>query len=87
MSDPAVPADGDHYAADYYTANGQMGDRPALRWYVRLVRRYCGSGPSLDFGCGTGHLLRRLSALGPAAGFEISSWSAATARATAGWPG
>ena len=52
--------------------NGQAGDRPALRWYARLVRRYCGPGPYLDFGCGTGHLLRRLAAHGRAAGFEIS---------------
>jgi SAM-dependent methyltransferase len=74
------------YHADYYRANGQAGDRPALRWYARLVRRYCGPGPYLDFGCGTGHLLRRLSALGPAAGFDVSPWSVAAARSTAGCP-
>ena len=71
------------FGADYYRDNGQAGDRPALRWYVRLVRRYCGPGPCLDFGCGTGHLLRRLAARGPAAGFEVSEWSVAAARATA----
>jgi len=71
------------YDEDYYRANGQLGDRPALGFYVRLVRRYLGQGPYLDFGCGTGHLLRRLSAEGPAAGFEISEFSAATARQTA----
>ena len=78
----------DSYGAAYYAANGQAGDRPALRWYVRMVRRYCepgcgAPGPYLDFGCGTGHLLRRLAAHGPAAGLEVSPWSAATARATA----
>jgi SAM-dependent methyltransferase len=83
-SDPA-PA-GNAYDARYYRANGQAGDRPALRWYTRMVRRYCGQGPYLDFGCGTGHLLRRLAALGPAAGFEVSPWAAAAARATAGCP-
>lgn len=72
------------YDARYYAANRQAGDRPALRWYARLVRRYCGPGPYLDFGCGTGHLLRRLSAREPAAGFEVSAWSAARARAVAG---
>jgi SAM-dependent methyltransferase len=77
-----------YYDAAYYAANGQAGDRPALRWYVRMVRRYCtpdrgAPGPYLDFGCGTGHLLRRLSVHGPAAGLEVSAWSAATARATA----
>ena len=58
------------YDEEYYLANGQAGDRPALRWYTQLVRRYTAGGPYLDFGCGTGHLVRRLSALGPAAGFE-----------------
>jgi SAM-dependent methyltransferase len=71
------------YDESYYQANGQYGDRPALRLYVRLVRRYVGAGPYLDFGCGTGHLLRRLSQVGPAAGFEISPFSAARARQTA----
>lgn len=73
----------DRYGPDYYRANGQAGDRPALRWYDRLVRRYCGPGPYLDYGCGTGHLLRRLSAHGSAAGFEVSAWSVAAARAAA----
>ena len=73
----------DPYGADYYRQNGQAGDRPALRWYARLVRRYCGPGPYLDFGCGTGHLLRRLAAHGSAAGLEVSAWSVAAARATA----
>jgi SAM-dependent methyltransferase len=79
----AVPGDPDYYDAAYYATNGQAGDRPALRWYTRMVLRYVGAGPYLDFGCGTGHLLRRLSARGAASGFEISPWSAATARATA----
>ncbi len=71
------------YDEDYYRANGQLGDRPALGWYVRLVRRYVGTGPYLDFGCGTGHLLRRLSAVAAAEGFEISEFSAERARRTA----
>ncbi|GAA4867743.1 class I SAM-dependent methyltransferase [Actinomycetospora straminea] len=71
------------YDEQYYLANGQADDRPALRWYTRLVQRYADGGPYLDFGCGTGHLVRRLSALGTAAGFEISEYSATTARATA----
>ena len=76
------------YDAAYYRANRQAGDRPALRWYARLVRRYCtpvpgAPGPYLDFGCGTGHLLRRLAAHGPAAGFEVSPWAADAARTTA----
>ncbi|HEY2221099.1 MAG TPA: hypothetical protein VGI02_03520, partial [Actinomycetospora sp.] len=74
---------GDHYDADYYAGNGQAGDRPALRLYTRLVARYTDGGPYLDFGCGTGHLVRRLSALGPAWGVELSEWSANAARGNA----
>jgi SAM-dependent methyltransferase len=77
-----VAGHADHYDAKYYESNGQAGDRPALRWYVRMVRRYVGEGPYLDFGCGTGHLVRRLSRHGAAAGFEISPYSAETARRT-----
>ena len=78
-----VAGQADHYDAAYYEANGQAGDRRALRWYVRMVRRYVGPGPYLDFGCGTGHLVRRLSEHGAAAGLDISPYSAATARTTA----
>ncbi|WP_328303420.1 class I SAM-dependent methyltransferase [Actinomycetospora sp. NBC_00405] len=78
-----MSAESTEYDEQYYQANGQADDRPALRWYTRLVRRYTAGGPYLDFGCGTGHLVRRLSALGPAAGFEISEYSARTARANA----
>lgn len=85
MSAGFEPAAGkpDDYDASYYDGNGQAGDRPALRWYVRMVRRYVGSGPYLDFGCGTGHLLRRLAAVHPSSGFEISAYSAGLSRATA----
>lgn len=71
------------YDEEYYRFNGQADDRPALKLYTRLVARYTDGGPYLDFGCGTGHLVRRLCALGPAAGFEVSDYSAARARANA----
>ena len=73
----------DHFDEDYYRANGQLGDRPALRFYARLVRRYLGPGPYLDYGCGTGHLVRHLSGIGVATGFEISAYSAGQARRNA----
>lgn len=68
---------------EYYRRNGQLDDRPALRFYTRLVARYIGRGPVLDFGCGTGHLVRRLGSRGPADGFEVSRYSADRARRTA----
>jgi cyclopropane fatty-acyl-phospholipid synthase-like methyltransferase len=72
----------DGYGEAYYQDNGQLEDRPALLLYQRLVKRYLGDGPILDVGCGTGHLLRRLSTLGPADGLELSEFSAARARMT-----
>src|SRR5690606_12011906 len=72
-----------HFDEAYYASNGQLGDRPALGFYTRLVRRHVSPGPYLDYGCGTGHLVRRLAELGPAEGFEVSAFSAATARRTA----
>jgi SAM-dependent methyltransferase len=60
----------DDYGSAYYEGNGQSGDRPALRLYQRLARRHFPAGPVLDFGCGTGYLLRRLSKNGPADGLE-----------------
>lgn len=71
------------YDEDYYRRNGQIGDRPALRYYVRLLRRYAPDGPFLDFGCGTGHLVRRLAVAGSAAGFEVAAYSAGQAQRTA----
>ncbi|MFC5062716.1 class I SAM-dependent methyltransferase [Actinomycetospora atypica] len=83
MSFEPRQGEAEHYDEAYYDANGQAGDRPALRYYTRLVGRYTDAGPYLDFGCGTGHLVRRLSALGPASGFELSDWSAEAARRNA----
>ena len=45
---------GPECSEEYYRDSGHARDRPALRWYMRLVRRYCGVSPYLDFGCGTG---------------------------------
>lgn len=59
---------------EYYEFNRQDGDRPALWFYSRLVRRLLGPGPVLDFGCGTGFLLRRLIPHMPVAGLETSDW-------------
>lgn len=73
----------DEYGESYYQANGQSQDRPALRWYASLARRYLGSGPILDVGCGTGYLMKRLAAQGSQVdGVEVSPYSAATARIT-----
>lgn len=74
MSDASDP-----YGEDYYEANGQSGDRPALRFYTRVAARHLGAGRLLDFGCGTGHLLRRLAGRGPADGLELHEHGARAA--------
>src|SRR5271157_70511 len=63
------------YDRQYYENNGQSGDRPALWFYARLIRHLMLTGPILDFGCGTGHLVRRLSRWTEADGFEISTFA------------
>lgn len=62
-------------AADeqYYRANQLVGDRLALWWYARLIRKLRPEGGRLlDFGCGTGHLLKRLSSHFEAFGYDPS---------------
>lgn len=60
------------YDANYYCWNRQDTDRPALLFYMRLVRRYFLHGRVLDYGSGTGHFLRRLSGYFSVDGFDIS---------------
>lgn len=69
-----------NYDNSYYHGNQQDKDRPALALYQRLVRRYLPPGPVVDFGCGMGHLLRRLSSDRVAAGVEASDWAAAASQ-------
>lgn len=68
------------YAEDYYAANEQDGDRVALRWYAALVNRYSPPGRVLDFGCGTGWLVRRFLKSGSADGLEHSAYALAEAK-------
>lgn len=72
------------YDADYYQANGQDGDRPALKLFRRLARRYLEPGKVLDFGCGTGFFLPHLSKHFEACGVESSDWAREVARRSTG---
>ena len=57
----------------YYCAHHLSEDRIALWWYARVVRKLRPRGGRLlDFGCGTGHLLRRLSAHFEAFGYDAA---------------
>lgn len=72
------------YTEQYYDTHGLAGDRIALWFYARLVRRLRRKGGRLlDFGCGTGHLLRRLSEHFEAYGYDASAEARGTCRLTA----
>ncbi|MGH7787541.1 MAG: class I SAM-dependent methyltransferase [Candidatus Binatia bacterium] len=72
------------YTEQYYATHGLSGDRIALWWYARMVRRLRRRGGRLlDFGCGTGHLLRRLSPHFEAYGYDASAEARSVCRLTA----
>jgi SAM-dependent methyltransferase len=72
------------YTEQYYAAHGLAGDRIALWFYARMVRRLRrGGGRLLDFGCGTGHLLRRLCEHFEAYGYDASAEARTVCRLTA----
>ncbi len=60
---------------DYYNFNSQDSDRPALGFYFRVWKKFCQIGPVLEFGCGVGHLARRLSSRSTTFGFEINPYA------------
>jgi SAM-dependent methyltransferase len=62
-----------NYDDSYYQANDQDSDRIALGWYSRLIRKHAVEGSTaLDYGCGTGYFVRRLSKYFQVAGFDTS---------------
>ena len=60
---------------EYYRTNGQDKDRPALWMYFRFWRRYCSRGPVLEFGCGVGHLTRRISRFAKVYALEVNHYA------------
>ncbi len=68
----------------YYDAHQLSEDRVALWWYARVVRRLCPAGGRLlDFGCGTGHLLKRLTPHFEAYGYDAAPYARNQCRTTA----
>ena len=68
----------------YYEEHGMSGDRRALWWYARVVRGLRPRGGRLlDFGCGTGYLLKRLSAHFEAFGYDAAPYARTRARSNA----
>jgi SAM-dependent methyltransferase len=69
---------------EYYEGGQLSEDRIALWWYARVVRRLRPQGGRLlDFGCGTGHLLKRLSAHFEAFGYDAAPFARSACRANA----
>lgn len=60
------------YDKAYYQVNRQAEDRLALKFYYRIVSSYVKSGKVLDFGCGTGHFIKRFRKNYEAWAYDIS---------------
>jgi SAM-dependent methyltransferase len=72
------------FSEDYYTTFGLDDDRIALWFYARLLRRLRPRGGRLlDFGCGTGYLLRRLAGHFETYGYDASPHARARCRLAA----
>ncbi len=74
MTGPSDHVDPSSYDEEYYQQHGLDRDRLALWYYSRVAKRlFPVGGKVLDFGCGAGHLLNRLSASFEAFGFDLAS--------------
>lgn len=74
------------YGEAYYSGNRQDGDRPALKLFTRLARRFLAPGQVLDFGCGPGFFLVHLQRHFRAIGVEQSPWANSAAQRRTGLP-
>lgn len=64
------------FSQDYYQRHGTGEDRIALWWYARILRHLRPQGGRLlDFGCGTGHLLKRLAPHFDTYGYDPSPYA------------
>jgi len=77
-----IPVSGGVYDLPYFAARCQDRDRPALWFYERIVRRWIVPGTVLDYGCGTGFMLRRLAKHYDVAGYDVSPHARKAARQT-----
>jgi SAM-dependent methyltransferase len=72
------------FSERYYSTFGLEEDRIALWFYARILRRLRPRGGRLlDFGCGTGYLLRRLTSSFETYGYDASPHARARCRLNA----
>lgn len=70
------------YQKDFYQNNGQNDDRIMLWFYSRYAKKFLKNkynSSILDYGCGTGHLLKRFKKH-KTYGFDISDYAIKTAK-------
>ena len=61
------------YDEHYYNTNEQDHDRLALGWYSKVLSRHVSSKSDvLDYGCGTGYFVRRLTKFFTVSGYDLS---------------
>jgi len=63
------------YNKSYYERNRQNEDRIALGFYYRLAKSFVKSGKVLDYGCGTGHLIKRFGKGYETWAYDISEYA------------
>lgn len=63
------------YDKSYYRANKQSEDRIALGFYYRLATSFVKAGKVLDYGCGTGHFIKRFKKGYKAWVYDVSSYA------------
>ena len=64
-----------HFNETYYQNNGQSGDRPALKLYYNILRRYLTSGKVLEYGAGEGYLTKRIATTFSSYSYDISEYA------------
>jgi 2-polyprenyl-3-methyl-5-hydroxy-6-metoxy-1,4-benzoquinol methylase len=73
----------DMFNKTYYLSNKQEGDRIALRLYYKLATKYIKEGRVLDYGCGTGHLIKRFHEGYEAWAYDLASYARESAHSIA----
>lgn len=72
------------YDKEYFEINKQLADRIALSFYYRLAASFVKSGKVLDYGCGTGYLIKRFRKGFEACAYDVSPYALEATKSVAG---